>query len=329
MELGTEPGASYALTTPASRTLTVQLEDFPALALAALEALDVPASTRRAYRDWFSVFLSFWGACLDKRLTRDLALNFKRDLEHSGLKPSTIRLYLCACRRVFAELDARGYCRNIFLGIKSPKGARGHLRDALTDSEWVALRNTLSVEQNSLSGLRDFALANLLVRTGIRTVEAVRADAGDVGTRDTKRGPVKVLPIWGKGRADKDREVLLTPQAYGPLQAYLSARGAITDTAPLFASHGDRNPGGRLSTKSVSRIVREAMRRAAIKTVRLSAHSLRHYAASNAQRNGASLEAIQGLLGHEDKRTTENYIHRAARLEDGAEWYIRLPGDPQ
>jgi len=325
-----ELGIARGDTVPAVRLTDLSpthLDNFPTLAQAALHALDVTEKTRREYQGWLVPFLAFYEAAPDKALTRDFALGYKRQLIGQGLKPSTVKAYLTVCRRVFAELAARNYAPNIFAGIKSPKAPKGHLRDSLTDADWIALCNVARTD--TLTGLRDFALLNVLARTAIRSVEAVRLDVGDLVSRDTKKhGTVRALSIWGKGRAGKDREVVLTPAASAPLQAYLCARGAIPENAALFASHGDRNPGGRLNVKSVSRIVREAMREGAIKTARLSAHSLRRYALNKVLQGGGTVEDAQRLAGHEDRRTTEGYLNEIERLEDGAEWLIRLPGDP-
>jgi len=67
-----------------------------------------------------------------------------------------------------------------------------------------------------------------------------------------------VLWIQGKGRDDKDDFVLLVEETLQPLQDYLAARGPVSEEEPLFASHSDRNRGQGLTTRSISRIVKQA-----------------------------------------------------------------------
>ena len=92
---------------------------------------------------------------------------------------------------------------------------------------------------------------------------------------------------------------------------------------PLFASLSDRNAGQRLSTRTVRRVVADAMKKAGIKTPRLSAHSLRHTAATLAVSNGAPLMAVQAMLRHTDPKTTLIYVRNVQRFgPEAAERFI-------
>ena len=64
----------------------------------------------------------------------------------------------------------------------------------------------------------------------------------------------------GKGRDVKDDFVILIDEALKPLREYLSTRGNLVDTDPLFASISDRNNGEGLTTKSIRRIVKSILR---------------------------------------------------------------------
>ena len=61
-----------------------------------------------------------------------------------------------------------------------------------------------------------------------------------------------VLWVPGKGRQAKDAFVILTSEALEPVREYLASRGALSDDAPLFCSHSDRNAGEALTTRSIS-----------------------------------------------------------------------------
>ena len=133
-----------------------------------------------------------------------------------------------------------------------------------------------------------------------------------------------MLWVQGKGRDSKDDFVILIDETLRPLREYLSTRGNLAETDPLFASISDRNNGEGLTTKSVRRIIKSILRVVNLNDKRLSAHSLRHTAISLSIKGGASLEKAQAMARHTDPKTTMTYFHNAARIENGAERFIHF-----
>jgi site-specific recombinase XerD len=71
-------------------------------------------------------------------------------------------------------------------------------------------------------------------------------------------------------------------------------------------------------------VVKSRFRAVGVDDPRLSAHSLRHFAASNALKNGASLMAVQAMLRHSSITTTQIYLHGIDRMAGAAERFVQI-----
>jgi integrase/recombinase XerC/integrase/recombinase XerD len=92
----------------------------------------------------------------------------------------------------------------------------------------------------------------------------------------------------------------------------------------LFTSISDRNQGEALTTRSISRIVKQIFRGVGLDSRRLTAHSLRHTAITLSIKGGASLQQAQAMARHTDPKTTMIYFHNLNRLQAGAERFIQI-----
>jgi len=148
-------------------------------------------------------------------------------------------------------------------------------------------------------GTRDRAILELLYAAGLRVGELVALDLDEVQLDE------RLLRVRGKGR--KERLVPFGRQARRALAEYLPVRAAwrrdrgITDEA-LFVNQR----GGRLSDRSVRRILDAAVSRTA-GLHRLHPHALRHAFATHLLEAGMDLRVIQELLGHSSLSTTQVY----------------------
>lgn len=311
------------------RETEILLQEAPSLASLVAQFLaeqDIQPASRATYSRSLKRFFT-WLETSGRmealsELKREDILAYREELVSSGLSSYSVSSYLTVTRKLFTWLESKRIFPNIARDIKGMKKPRGFRKDCLTPEQ---LQKALkAMDASRLEGLRDFAFFNLVARTGLRTIEASKAVVADIRQESGQA----VLWIQGKGRDSKDDFVLLTPEALEPIRLYLSARKSaghlLGDSAPLFASHSDRNQGQPLTTRSLSRICKEALKRVGLDDKRLTAHSLRHTAISLSIQNGASVEQARAMARHSDIKTTMIYFHNLDRVKDGAEKYIQF-----
>lgn len=282
-----------------------------------LKSLDIRASSKGTYLRQLREFFSWLSTKSMAQPNREDLLLYKEHLSYEReLASLTVSGYLTAVRRFFEWLEATKVYPNIAKGIKGLKRRRGFKKDALTVDQVKKLLS--SIDQRSLSGKRDFAMLNLMVRTGLRTIEIARAVREDI----SRQGGQTVLFIQGKGRDSKDELVVLTDATLLPIKNYLSARTRVRDEDPIFVSHSTKNKGKRLTTRSVSRIAKNRLRDIFLDDRRLTAHSLRHTAITLSLLAGATPQEARAMARHSDINTTLVYAHNINRIKQAPELKI-------
>ena len=239
-------------------------------------------------------------------MTRADIIKYKEDLLSSGMSSLSVGSYLTVVRKFYQWAEANKFYPNIAKDVKTPKRKLQFRKQALSDPQAQALLEYYRDKQ--AEAFRDYAVVTLLLRTGLRTIEIIRANVEDIAFKEGKR----ILYIQGKGRDEKDSFVILTEKAYSPVEAYLKTRGALKSKEALFTSASNNNKGGRLTTRAISRIAKEGLKAIGINDRSYTAHSLRHTTACSLIRSGASLEEIQGVLRHSNPATTQIYLSTVA-----------------
>lgn len=293
-----------------------QTRSFAPLVEGFLNDLDIKQNSKATYLRALEKFFIF---CLENSVStpqRQDILKYKQQLISSGLTPYTITNYLVVVRKFFdwaSAINGMAIYSGIARGIKGMKRPNGFSKDCLTVGQ---VKNLLSLmPKQTLQEKRDFAIVNIFLRTGLRTIELQRANIEDF----RQCSGVAKLFIQGKGRDSKDSFVVLTEASVNPLYSYLNARERIQDNAPLFVSTSDRNNGQRLTTRTLSSIAKTALKQAGLNSSRLTAHSLRHTAITSALLGGASLQETKELARHTDINTTLIYSHNLDRVKNAAE----------
>lgn len=277
-----------------------------------LSECDIRANSKNVYRKgllYFFRWVESTGRTISD-LTRADIITFKDSLlaTHSNL---SVAGYLVALRRFYEWCEGNKLYPNIAKGIKSPKRKNAYLKEHLRENQ---IHDLLKHYEGNL---RDFAIVNLLLRTGLRTIEVVRANIEDV----TYKGGQRILKVWGKGRDDKDTFVVLTDKAYAPIRAYLDTRKSATLKEPLFISTSNRNLYGRLTTRTISKICKVGLCAIGLDAHEYTAHSLRHTTAVMLLKNG-SLADVQSVLRHASPATSQIYtksVEEELRLQNPSE----------
>ena len=299
--------------------------------------------TVRAYESDLSQFLVFLAA-RGSRTRAQLTVadvdhlsirEFLGDLHRRGNTRSSAARKLAAIRTFGRYLRREGILEGDPAALVGTPKREQRLPAHLGEAEMSALLDMPDGSQPL--GRRDRAILELFYASGLRLSELVGLDLGDVNLNGRM---VRVLGKGGKERIVpfnhsteqalrawlRDREAFVAAEIRRQRQHHAQPRAADADTradeatdhtdhtaqesAPLFLNY----QGGRLSTRSVDRLVRKYV--AACSTrFGISPHALRHSFATHLLERGADLRAIQELLGHARLSTTQRYTHvNAAQL---------------
>jgi integrase/recombinase XerC/integrase/recombinase XerD len=279
---------------------------------------DVKQSSKLLYRRTLKQFFNWVekkGYILSE-IARPQLLEYKEDLLLSGMSTLTVGSYVTSVRRFYEWTEANKFYPNIAKGIKSPKRKQQFKKQPLLPAQATEL-----LDHYKAKSLRDYAIISLLLRTGLRTIEVIRASVEDI----TFKGSQRVLLIHGKGRDEKDNFVLLTDKTYQPIAQYLASKGKVNSSEPLFTSTSNNSKGERLTTRSISYIAKEGLKAIGLDERSFTAHSLRHTTAVNILRAGGSLETAQFTLRHSNPATTQIYtatLNEERRLQNSGEALI-------
>ena len=220
-------------------------------------------------------------------------------------KPASMARKLASLRSFYRYLQRESMVGlNPAEAIRTPKQPK-HLPRVLTKDDAAALMEFPADQAGGSQ--RDRALLETLYSTGARVSELVGINLDDLRVSEG------LVHLRGKGR--KERIVPIGAVALQAIQAYLNQRPVMDSrdsttkpkrvSSPVFRN----NRGGRLTTRSVARIVAHYSNRLAGGSV--SPHTLRHSFATHLLDEGADLRSIQEMLGHTSLSTTQKYTHLA------------------
>ena len=285
--------------------------DFSVLKTDFLEYLEIEQNrsnkTITNYDHYLTRLIDFAGDIKVSEIDSDLIRKWRLWLNRLGtntsdeLQKTTQNYHLIALRSFLKYLAKRDIKSLAPEKIELAKTARKQVT-FLNKSELERLLNQPKLD--SIIGLRDRAIIELLFSSGLRVSELVNLNKDDVN--------LKRREFMVRGKGQKDRPIFISQEAAIWLQKYLGARQ--DNQAPLFLRYNGKkdidNSGDfhRLTTRSVQRLIARHSKLAGI-TKQVSPHTLRHSFATDLLMNGADLRSVQALLGHSNIATTQIYTH--------------------
>ncbi len=252
------------------RSYSKDLEQFTDYVTQSLEVSNIEEINRQTMRSYLSATLGY------------------------GYSRSSVARKLSSVNSFFKFLCAQGILKsNPAGGLRTPQPKR-ELPCFLEESQVSKLMELPN--RQMLLQLRDAAILEFLYSTGIRASELTGLDVDDLDFySDTAR-------VRGKGR--RERMIPFGRPAKKAVSQYLQRRKSNSKQKAVFLNR----LGGRLSTRSLRRIVKKYL--SAVAHIRRnSPHTLRHTFATHLLDEGADLRAVQELLGHKSLTTTQIYTH--------------------
>lgn len=238
-------------------------------------------------------------------LEENTILNYVQELSQiRHLKDSTITRKLVVLKMFFEYAHSHNYIQQNYFLLHSFKFKREkHLPKTLAVKETTRLLNCAATKATTAitvfekwKTMRDLALIDVLISTGIRIAEASNISLADIILSE------RTILIHGKGR--KQRLIYIScPQTWANLMQWLKIRQQIfADTDKVFVNRY----GNQLGIHGIEYIYNRLKKESGINT-RSTPHYLRHTFATNLLTNGADLRSVQELLGHSNVSTTERY----------------------
>ena len=284
---------TFAASKQANTTVAKAVADF----IRHLRERNASPHTIKAYSRDLSLFAAYAGSRGWKQIDHIAVRGFLSQLYENGLSKMSVARALAAVRSLYRWLAREGVVeQNPAKLVATPKLAK-KLPRVPTIEEMNAVIDGEMPEVAAFSE-RDRLMLELLYGCGIRNSELTGINLDDI------RMSAEAILIRGKGK--KERYVPFGDSVKAALAAYLPERLKVIGTGTRSAALLINRRGGRLTTRSVGRIVKKiAVAKGLSPDVH--PHTLRHAFGTHMLEEGADLRAIQELLGHERLATTQRY----------------------
>lgn len=268
----------------------IQLKDYMNKFLSYIDVADNTVKTYEVGLKSFAIYLHERGI---RTPTREDIMNYKQYLKTIH-KPNTINLYLASIRNFYSWLEYEGITKDITKNVKGVKMEKRHLKRGLSKEEIKEI-------DKCCSNIREKVLIKLMVNCGLRCNEVANIQLEDFYN---DKGTI-MLKILGKGRDGEKQDIVkIDDRIYELLKQYIEEY-KITDY--LFVSTSNNNKNGKVTSKTIERIVTNLFKKANLDMKMLSPHSTRHSTCELALDMGVDLRTISEFMRHKSLQTTLVY----------------------
>ena len=252
----------------------------------------------QSLRDFESYFKNRDSQLSWESVDSDVIRDWMESMMDKGDMASTVNSSLSAVRSFFRfALSRKLVDHDPSYVVKGPKKQKP-LPQFVREEEMDRLLDTEQMWEEGFAGLRARTIIILFYETGIRLAELIGLNVEDV---DFAARQIKVT-----GKRNKQRIVPFGEELEATLREYIQQRDALPlrlDTALILSDKGRRMNRGQVEV-----IVKEHL--SLVTTLKKrTPHVLRHSFATAMLNNGAGLEDVRLLLGHESVATTQIYTH--------------------
>lgn len=255
-------------------------------------------SYERSLRDFESYFKSRDSQISWESIDSDVIRDWMENLMDKGDMASTVNRCLSAVRSFFRFALSRGLVKHDPSHIvKGPKKQKV-LPQFVRESEMNRLIDQPEMWGTDYKALRARTIIIILYSTGIRRAELLGLDNQDV---DFVSHQLKVT-----GKRNKQRIIPFGEELEQTLREYMAVRDEVVGYVPKALLTDEK--GSRITVYHVTKAVKTGLSMVTTLKKR-SPHVLRHSFATAMLNNGAGLESVRKLLGHESVSTTEIYTH--------------------
>ena len=258
--------------------------------------------TIRSYSEDLDDFESFFrnldGQLSWETIDRDIIREWVESMMDRGNSATSVNRRLSSLRSFYRFALKRGMVEvNPASLVKGPKKAKP-LPQFVKEGEMNRLIDDDRLWGESYEDALARTIIIMFYETGIRLSELVGLDDTDV---DLANRTVKVT-----GKRNKQRIVPFGDELASELSQYVEKRDSqvVRTTSGMFLD----KKGRRVSHEKVGKMVKESLSKVTTMKKR-SPHVLRHSYATAMLNNGAGLESVKKLLGHQSLSTTEIYTH--------------------
>ncbi|TKD65701.1 tyrosine-type recombinase/integrase [Pseudalkalibacillus hwajinpoensis] len=249
--------------------------------------------TLKTYCFQYNTLLRYFGDVDMNAITTDQLKAYLVDVgEH--LKPSSLGHRVRCIRSLFKWTYDEGHIqKNPAAKLKEPKLGK-RIPKFLSELELEHLRE-------ACEGPMENAMFEFFYSTGCRIGEVVKLNRDDINFHTNS------VIVHGKG--DKEREVYFNTRCSLWLKRYLDERDDLEPC--LFIT--ERRPKRRMSIDLIRYIIKRISKHSGLQK-EIYPHQLRHSYATHMINNGAPIDVIQSLMGHEKTETTKLYAQLSGKL---------------